>query len=60
MKKEVTTQIYKNVFWMEENHENVNQFVKAVIVNFGDDLGDIKMNGGKNYDVQMLRMRKPV
>ena len=31
MKKEVTTQIYKNVFWMEENHENVNQFVKAVI-----------------------------
>ena len=60
MKKEVTTQIYKNVFWMEENHENVNQFVKAVIVNFGDDRGDIKMNGGKNYDVQMLRMRKPV
>ena len=41
MKKEVTTQIYKNVFWMEENHENVNQFVKAVIVNFGDDRGDI-------------------
>ena len=41
MKKEVTTQIYKNVFWMEENHENVNQFVKAVIVNFGDERGDI-------------------
>ena len=39
MKKEVTTQIYKNVFWMEENHENVNQFVKAVIVNFCDDRG---------------------
>ena len=48
MKKEVTTQIYKNVFWMEENHENVNQFVKAVIVNFGDDRGDIIV-GNDNF-----------
>ena len=48
MKKEVTTQIYKNVFWMEENHENVNQFVKAVIVNFCDDRGDIIV-GNDNF-----------
>ena len=41
MKKEVTTRICKNVFGMKENHENVNQFVKAVIVNFGDERGDI-------------------
>ncbi len=39
MKKELTTKIYKNVFGVEENHQNVNKFVKAVIVNFGK--GDI-------------------
>ena len=48
MKKEVTTQIYKNVFWMEEKNENVNRFVKAVIVNFGDDRGDIIV-GNDNF-----------
>lgn len=41
MKKELTTKIYKNVFNINENHENVNKFVKAVIVNFGDERGDI-------------------
>lgn len=41
MKKELTTKIYKDVFGVEENHENVNEFVKAVIINFGDERGDI-------------------
>lgn len=41
MKKELTTKIYKNVFDVEENHENINSFVKAVILNFGDERGDI-------------------
>ena len=31
MKKELTTKIYKNVFDVEENHKNVNKFVKAVV-----------------------------
>lgn len=41
MKKDLSTKIYKNVFGIEENHKNVNNFVKAVIINFGDDRGDI-------------------
>lgn len=41
MKKELTTKIYKTVFGVEENHQNVNKFVKAVIINFGDERGDI-------------------
>jgi hypothetical protein len=41
MKKDLSTKIYKNVFGVEENHKNVNNFVKAVIINFGDDRGDI-------------------
>ena len=41
MKKELTTKVYKEVFNVEENHKNINRFVKAVIVNFGDDRGDI-------------------
>lgn len=41
MKKDISTKIYKNVFGIEENHKNVNNFVKAVIINFGDDRGDI-------------------
>ena len=41
MKKDLSTKIYKNVFRIEENHKNVNNFVKAVIINFGDDRGDI-------------------
>ena len=41
MKKDLTTKIYQDVFGIDENHENVNEYVKAVIVNFGDDRGDI-------------------
>ena len=41
MKKELTTRVYKKVFGVEENHGNINKFVKAVIVNFGDERGDI-------------------
>lgn len=41
MKKELTTKIYKNVLDVEENHKNVNKFVKAVVINFGDSRGDI-------------------
>lgn len=41
MKKELTTKIYKDTFGVKENHENVNKFVKAVIINFGDERGDI-------------------
>ncbi|GEM_PF-2890165 len=41
MKKELTTKITKKVFGFEEDHTNVNSFVKAVIINFGDERGDI-------------------
>lgn len=41
MKKELTTKIYKEVFGTEENHANINEYVKAVIINFGDERGDI-------------------
>ena len=41
MKADVTTKIYKNVFDIQENHEKVNKYVKAVIINFGDERGDI-------------------
>lgn len=41
MKKELTTKIYKDVFGVKENHESVNKFVKAVVINFGDERGDI-------------------
>ena len=41
MKKELTTKMYKNVFGIEENHKNVNSYVKAVVINFGDERGDI-------------------
>ncbi len=40
-RKDLTTQIYSEVFGIDENHENVNSFVKAVIINFGDERGDI-------------------
>lgn len=41
MKADLTTKTYKKVFRYEENHKNVNSFVKGVIVNFGDERGDI-------------------
>lgn len=41
MKADVTTKIYKSVFDIQENHDKVNKFVKAIIINFGDERGDI-------------------
>ena len=41
MKRELTTTIYKKVFGYDEDHQDVNKLVKAVIINFGDDRGDI-------------------
>lgn len=40
MKADVTTKMYKKVGF-DENHFMVNKVVKAVIVNFGDERGDI-------------------
>lgn len=39
--KDLTTKIYSDVFGVTESHENINGFVKAVIINFGDERGDI-------------------
>ena len=41
MKADASTKIYKSVFGVVENHFMVNRAVKAVIVNFGDERGDI-------------------
>jgi len=41
MKRDITTEMYSKVFKHKEDHGNVNKFVKAVIVNFGDERGDI-------------------
>lgn len=41
MKRELTTTMYKKVFGYDEDHTNVNKFLKAVIINFGDERGDI-------------------
>ena len=41
MKKELTTKIYEDVFGIDENHFNINKEIRAVIINFGDDHGDI-------------------
>lgn len=43
-KSDLTTKIYSEVFGVKEQHEKVNQYVKAVIVNFGDERGDIIVN----------------
>lgn len=40
-RKDLTTEIYDKVFQTKENHGNVNQFMKAVIISFGDERGDI-------------------
>lgn len=40
-RKDLTTHIYKDVFGIDENHDKVNRFMKAVIINFGDARGDI-------------------
>lgn len=36
MKKDITAKIYKNVFGVEENHENVNSFLRAIILEFSE------------------------
>ena len=41
MKADFTTKIYSSVFGVKENHEKINKYVKAVIINFGDERGDI-------------------
>lgn len=38
---DITQKIYKEVFGIEIEEANVNKIVKAVIVNFGDERGDI-------------------
>lgn len=43
-KRDITTAIYDSVFGIKENHTNVNKIVKAVIINFGDERGDIIVN----------------
>lgn len=40
MKADKTTKLYKKLGF-EENHKNINSHVKAVIINFGDERGDI-------------------
>ena len=40
-KKDLSTKIYKDIFNIEEDHTNVNKEVKAVIINFNDERGDI-------------------
>lgn len=40
MKADKTTKLYKGI-GMNENHFMVNKAVKAVVINFGDDRGDI-------------------
>lgn len=41
MKADKTTKLYKKVFKITENHQNINKLVKGVFVNFGDERGDI-------------------
>lgn len=41
MEKDITTTIYKEVFGIDENHKDVNKHIKAVIINFGNEQGDI-------------------
>lgn len=41
MKRDITTAIYAKVFGIKENHVGVNKVVKAAIINFGDERGDI-------------------
>lgn len=36
MKRDVTTRIYDKVFNVKENHNKVNEFVKAIILEFSD------------------------
>lgn len=40
MKADKTTKLYNNL-GVKEDHKNINKTVKAVIINFGDERGDI-------------------
>lgn len=40
MKADITTKLYKSI-GVKEDHKGVNKLVKAVIINFGDERGDI-------------------
>ena len=40
-KMDVTTRLNKKAFHVTEDHTNVNRFLKAMIINFGDERGDI-------------------
>lgn len=40
MKADITTKIYKRA-GIVEDHGDINKFCKAVIINFGDERGDI-------------------
>ena len=48
MKRDITTTINHKAFCHKEDHANVNRFVKAVIINFGDERGDIVVSND-NY-----------
>lgn len=38
---DITNKIYKEVFNCEFDQKDINKYVKAVIINFGDERGDI-------------------
>lgn len=40
-KRDLTTKIYDETFNIKENHEDVNKYMKAIIINFNDERGDI-------------------
>lgn len=40
MKADITTKMYRRMGY-KEDHENVNSYMKAIIINFGDARGDI-------------------
>lgn len=40
MKADITTKLYKSAGF-KEDHKSINKLVKAVIINFGDERGDI-------------------
>jgi len=41
MRTDKTNVIYKKCFGLDIDQENINKVVKAVIINFGDERGDI-------------------
>ena len=40
IKADATTKLYSKIN-VKEDHTNVNKFVKAIVINFGDERGDI-------------------